>query len=129
MVRNLDKEIVLDQIVGYDGPWEKNDVFANIYSKENDPIINNYKLEKIIKEMLENGGYSKLALYPMIQKLVDELKMGGIINDVSWTSDDIFDVMQMVGEKLRSKLKKKLKGRKIFCRMYENGVLEFRLEK
>ena len=130
MVTSLDKKIVLDQIVEYDGPWDKEDkAYAATYYEENDPILNNYMIEKIVKDMLENGGYSKLTLYPMIEKLVGVLKKDRMIDNVSWTSDDIFDVMEMVGKKLFPKLKKELRGREIFCRMYEDGVLEFRLEK
>lgn len=134
MVTNLDKEIVLDEIVGYDGPWEKPyDTFASTYAEEKDPIINDYMIENIINEMLKNGGCSRLTLYPMIKKLVGELKGDRasfqLIDNVSWTSDDIFDVIQMIGKTLLPKLKKKLKGRNIFCRVYEDGVLEFRLEK
>lgn len=132
MVRDLDKKIVLDQIVEYDGPWETS-YEALFYAEESDPVINNYVIENIIKDLLENGGYSKLNMYPVIKKTVDELKGEGsgfqVINNIPWTYDDILDVIQMVGKKLLPKLKKKLKGRKIFCRMYEDGVLEFRLNK
>lgn len=130
MVTSLDKKIVLDEIVGYDGSWEKPyDGFANTYAEEKDPIINDYMIEEIIREMLENGGCSRLFLHPMIAKLVGELKKRHIIDNVHWTSDDIFDVMEMAGKELFSKLKKKLSGREIYCRLYENGQLEFRLER
>ena len=133
MVTDLDKKIVLDEIVGYDGPWEEPyKSFATTYAEEKDPILNDYMIEKITREMLENGGCSRLALYSMIEKLVGELNGSGagfqVINNVPWTSDDIYDVMAMVGRKLLPKLKKNFKGREVFCRIREDGILEFRLK-
>lgn len=46
MVTDLDKKIVLDEIVGYDGPWEEPyKSFATTYAEEKDPILNDYIIE------------------------------------------------------------------------------------
>lgn len=78
MVTDLDKKIVLDEIVRYDGSWETPyKSFATTYAEEKDPIVDDYMIEKITREMLGNGGCSRLALYSMIEKLVGELNGSG----------------------------------------------------
>lgn len=133
MVTDLDKKIVLDEIVGYDGSWEgPYKSFATTYAEEKDPIINDYMIEKITREMSGNGGCSRLPMYSMIEKLVGVLNgsEGGFqaIDNVPWTSDDIYDVMEMVGRKLLPKIKKRFRGREVFGRIREDGILEFRLK-
>ncbi len=87
-------------------------------------------IEGIITGILGNDGRSKLVLYPVIVKLVDQLKnVEGfqVIDNIPWTPNDFFDVIIMVGKKLLPKLNKK--GGHISSRFYENGILEFRLDR